>query len=117
MKLVYMAHPMGSATKAGLEGNLARAKRWFTWCVSEEVAVIADWIIYGEVWDDFDPKLRAIGLTHDDEMIRRCDEFWMVGGRISAGMERGKETATRHGLFVKDLTHLGAEPPEHASGW
>ncbi len=48
--------------------------------------------------------------------IAMCREFWMVGGRISAGMNDEKETAegARHfpnGLRIVDLTWLGDEPP------
>ncbi len=111
MKVVYMAHPCGAPTKVQHLANLERAKRWFAWAITKNAAVIADWIIYCEVWDDFDPELRAEGLEHDDAMIKRCDEFWMVGGKVTDGMQRGMKSASLHGVIVRDLTHLGKEPP------
>ena len=112
MKLVYMAHPAGAPTKAEHRANIERAKRWFAWAAGQPgVSVIADWIIYCEVWDDFDPVQRAAGLDADDAAIRRCDEVWLVGGRISAGMHRAARTAERVCKTVIDLTALGDEPP------
>lgn len=111
MKVVYMAHPCGAPTKVQHLANLERALRWFRWIVDQDIAVIADWLLYCEVWDDFDDVRRSMGLDHDDAMIAKCDEFWMVGGQISGGMARGELTAHATGVPVKDLTGLGKEPP------
>ena len=111
MRVVYLAHPCGAPTKEGHLANLERAKRWFAWAVDQDVVVIADWIIYCEVWDDFAPVLRAKGLDHDDAMIARCDEYWMVGGKKTDGMLRGGVHAVSEGVKVVDYTGLGPEPP------
>ena len=110
--VVYLAHPAGASTKEEHLANRARAKRWFRWAAEQGVAVVADWIIYCEIWDDFRPKQRVAGLAHDDAHIACCHAFWAVGGRWSSGMLRGRETARRAGIPVVDLTYLGEEPPE-----
>ena len=110
-KVIYMAAPCGAETEAEHCENLRRAHIWFMWCADQDVAVVADWILYAKVWNDFDPKMRAKGLDHDDAMIKCCHEFWMVGGKISPGMQRGKETAEQAGIPVVDHTGLGEEPP------
>jgi len=110
--VVYLAHPAGAPTREEHAANLARARRWFRWVAEQDYPVVADWILYCEAWDDFDPALRARGLSHDDAQIRVCGEVWLVGGRVSFGMARAIETATAHGIPVRDLTHLGDEPPE-----
>ena len=111
MRVVYMAHPAGAPTPEEHRANLARAKRWFRWAAEQGVSVIADWIIYCEVWDDANPVQRGNGLEHDDAAIRRCDAVWLVGGRVSYGMERACLTAGDAGIPVADWTHLGEEPP------
>ena len=112
-RLVYLVHPAGAPTREEHRSNLARAKRWFAWAAGQPgVSVIADWIIYCEVWDDFDPALRAVGLDADDAAIRRCDEVWLVGGRISAGMQRAAQTARLADKIIRDLMLYGDEPPE-----
>lgn len=112
MKLIYMAHPAGAPTEDEHRAHLKRARRWFNWIACHpDVAVVADWILYCEVWSDFDPIRRAKGLDADDAHILRCDEVWLVGGRISAGMRRASEVAVAAGIHVRDLTGLGTEPP------
>lgn len=111
-KVIYLAHPAGAATIEEHRANLARARRWFDWIARQPgVVPTADWILYCEVWSDFDPVLRAKGLDADDVIISRCDEVWLVGGRISSGMARGVVTANAHGVKVVDMTGLGDEPP------
>lgn len=103
MKIIYMAHPVSG----DVENNLAKARRWYKWISSNyDVIVLANWIVDCEVFDnstDYDAVLRK-----DEEIVRRCvDELWLVGGEISPGMKRESVAAS----VVKDLTHLGAEPP------
>ncbi len=111
MKVIYLAHPCGAPTKEQHMANLKRALRWFKWAADQDVSVVADWILYCEIWDDFDHKARAVGLNHDDAMIAKCDEYWMVGGQRTNGVNRGRAIAIGAGVQVRDFTYLGDEPP------
>ncbi len=115
--IACMAHPLGAATPAGITANLERARRWFKWLLETfpTVDFSANWILWCEALDDMNHAHRARGLAFDDEEIKRMDAFWMVGGRISSGMARGRGIALAHGKRVVDLTHLGAEPPGELS--
>jgi hypothetical protein len=104
MKCVYIAHPLGSG--ADREKNRERAARWVAWAALQGVAPVADWIILSGQWDE---SMRDLGLAIDVELVKRCDEVWLVGGRISPGMKIEAASAKR----VIDLTHLGEEPPNH----
>ena len=102
MKIVYIAHPY-----EGKEENLVNAEKWVGYLISRfNIAPICAWITYCRTNID-----REIGLTMDKQVIRRCDELWMVGGRISTGMKIEKEFAELMGIPVTDLTHLGYEAP------
>ena len=124
MKVIYLAHPLGAATKEGVEANKARARRWIRWIYDNfsDVAVVADWLITCDVLDDFNPEHRARGMKMNKLVIPRCDEFWMVGGRISNGMNDELSvvvdivTGHANAPHVQmrryfDLTWLGEEPP------
>ncbi len=107
MKVIYLAHPYG-----GKPENLERAMRWVRWVEeTQAVAVNANWIIECLVWDDANPEERAAGLARDIANIRRCDEIWAVGGRISDGMKVELAAAGEHGIPMLDLTEAGDEPP------
>ena len=113
LRVVYLAHPVSG----DVPGNLARARRWLAWAIAAhaDVAPIAPWITQCEVQDDAHEKQRARGLRDDCAVVARCDELWLVGGRISAGMRLERVAAEDAGVLVVDLTRLGEEPPARAA--
>lgn len=108
MKVWYMAHPVAG----DVPGNIARAKRWFRWLVKAvpgDVCVIAPWLETLE-WcaeDDGDPAVRERAMQRNVVLANLCDAVVLVGGRVSAGMQREADAAKE----VRDLTCLGEEPP------
>jgi hypothetical protein len=110
MRVVYLAHPVSG----DVPGNLARAKRWVRWIESTypDVAVVAPWIVACEIWDDADPAQREAGMMRDLAVIGRCDELWLVGGRLSAGMEIEMKHAFSRSIPCWTMFSLGEEPPE-----
>ena len=114
MKVTYLAHPVAGDVVA----NVARAKRWLAWASRiEGIAPIAPWITPVELFavdEDGDPAAREFWLARDCAVVAKCDELWLVGGRISDGMRREWVTAMERGVRVQDLTGLGAEPPGEA---
>lgn len=112
MKAIYLAHPLSAPTREGIEANRARASRWVSWVARHfRYAVIADWIVMTGVLEET-PENRDLGLKCDCELVRRADEFWMVGGRLSSGMSVERKAADDAGKPVVDLLFLGEEPPE-----
>lgn len=107
MKVVYLAHPLGA--DADRQQNRANAARWVAWAtLVHRVAVVADWItLSGQLSEDH----RELGLQCDLALIDRCDEIWLVGGRISPGMAIERDHAAAHGKPVMDLTRLGYHAP------
>lgn len=111
MKVVYVAHPLGSGEDR--ERNRCNAAKWCAWLAKTyDVAPVADWITLSGEWDE-SPTNRDLGLRIDVELVKRCDEIIMVGGRVSPGMAIEANAARMHGILVTDLTHLGYEVP----GW
>ena len=107
MRVVYIAHPLGHGDDR--EQNRLRAARWVAWAADQGwVAPVADWIILSGVWDE---SKRGLGLMIDIALIQRCDELWLVGGRISPGMEIEADAARRAGKKIRNMTSLGKEPP------
>jgi hypothetical protein len=108
MRVIYLAHPLGSGPDR--ETNRAAAAKWLAHFVGNGVAVIADWIILSGEWAEL-PEKRALGMAANMALVARCDEVWMVGGRVSPGMKAEAEEARRLGKAVLDLTWMGALPP------
>lgn len=108
MKQVYIAHPLGGGSDR--EQNRANASKWVAWAGDQGVAPTATWIILSGEWDE---SKRELGLEIDKALVARCDELWLVGGRVSAGMAIEAKAARDTGVSVRDLTYLGALPPTH----
>ena len=109
-KIFYVAAPVSGDVTA----NMERALRWLKWLRNSDTAntYICPWIaalLSGE--DDADPQARERGLVDCETVAMRCDGIVLVGGRISSGMERERQAALFALGSVRDLTHLGAEPP------
>jgi hypothetical protein len=108
MKVVYIAAPFTAPTKEGREANRARAARWVAWAARQGVSPVATWIVLtGELEET--QENRELGLAVDCAAVECCDEMWLVGGRVTSGMER----EGRHAKVVVDLTSFGEEPPDY----
>lgn len=110
MRVVYIAHPLGSSSNEERERNRANAARWCAWAaMTEGVAPVADWIVLSGVLSEEEGRER--GLVIDCALIERCDEIWLTGGRISPGMSIELDHARKHGKIERDLTSMGYEAP------
>lgn len=105
MRVVYVAHPLSGPDR---DANIQRASRWCAWAFKGGYAPVADWIVLASQLDE---SWREQGLRADCALIKRCDELWQVGGRISEGMRIEAAAAKLVGVPVRDMTALGEEPP------
>lgn len=111
MKSVYIAHPLSAPTLDGIEENRRRAALWAAWALTEQgVSPSCSWIVLTGVLPET-PEMRALGLKADCAQAERCDEVWLVGGRVSQGMAIEAGHAAGCGVRVRDLTYLGELPP------
>lgn len=111
MRVVYIAHPLNAATDEERERNRSNAAKWCAWAaMKQRVAPVADWIVLSGVLSEAEGRER--GLLIDCELIGRCDEIWLVGGRISPGMQIEAEHARQMLIPIVDLTDMGYEAPK-----
>lgn len=62
--------------------------------------------LYPQMLDDGDPAERELGLQLGQQLLRRCDELWVCGDRISSGMAREISEANQLSIPVKNIdTH------------
>ena len=82
--IVYVAHPYG-----GKRDNLLSAIAWLRFLRDsfDDCDFTAPWIA-NCIADPFEDNTatRARALAFDQEMVRRCDQLWAVGERVSPGM-------------------------------
>lgn len=110
-RVVYVAAPLTADTREGIEANRKAAARWVAFLALHfEIAPECSWLVLtGELEET--PDNRARGLAIDLALVERCDELWMVGGRVSGGMKLESDHARSLGKLVVDLTGFGVPVP------
>jgi hypothetical protein len=103
-RVVYLAAPFTGDPG----GNLERARRWVAWLMEREpdVAVQCSWMALGEVPRDQVERV----LLDCEALAATCEWIVLVGGRVTAGMERELQACIEGGGYVADLTSLGPDP-------
>lgn len=109
--VVYVAHPLSAPTREGIEANRKNAARWVAFLARNfHIAPECSWVVLtGELEET--PENRERGLEIDLALVDRCDELWMVGGRVSSGMLLESQHAHYEGKLVVDLTGFGFGVP------
>lgn len=109
-RLGYVAAPVGAG--ADRAENLRRVLRWLPWLVANypDHAFLIPWLPYCQAFEET-PEHRARGIEDDIVALRRCDDIFLVGGRLSPGMADELAIAKSCSQGVYDLLELGAEPP------
>lgn len=103
-KAVYIAHPLGAEHETRIRNREAAAK-WVAWAGDHGVCPMASWITLSGEWPETD-EYRAKGLSMDFAQILRCDELWLCGPEVSAGMAMERDFAESYAIRVRDLTGL-----------
>ena len=81
-KKVYICAPLGG----NVQENLERATRFARYALQSGVAPVVPHF-YALCLDDADFKQREVGMSAGQSLLWFCDEMWIFGDEVSAGME------------------------------
>jgi hypothetical protein len=110
---VYIAHPLGKGDDR--ERNRSNAAQWCAYLAKRFlIAPSCAWIVLSGVWPET-PELRELGLKLDCFAVRKSDELWLVGGKVTDGMLVEAEHALDNHVLVRDLTWVGRDVPHENS--
>lgn len=84
--VAYICSPYRADTPEELEENLNNVRRYFRFALSQGYAPIATHFAVCSVLDDNNPDEREQGISLDVRYLTFCNELWVFGDRISAGM-------------------------------
>ena len=101
MPLVYVASPFSGA----IEHNVDRARIYCRFAVSRGAIPIAPHLHYPQFMDDDDADQRALGLRFALILLGKCDELWVFGDRVSAGMVREIAKAKKRAMTIRYFSH------------
>ena len=94
---VYICHPYADAP----EENTAKVREIARSLVSERLLPIAPHLYLPQLVDEATDRALALRLCLD--LVDICDEVWVHGGRITAGMAREIAHATARGIPVRGV--------------
>ena len=99
-KLVYIA----SSLSGDVERNLDFARQACRYAISQDVTPFAPHLLYTQMLNDGDPEERQLGIDMGNQMLELCEELWLCGDRISAGMEGERKLAETLGVPVRQVS-------------
>lgn len=104
-KLIYVCSPV----KGDVEANIARAKEYCKTVLIMGHIPLAPHVAFSGILNDEVPQERETALSIGLELVKRCDEVWVFGDRISEGMKGEIDLAKLIGVPVKTVLYGGME--------
>ena len=101
MRLVYICSPL----RGDMEANKKRADEYCAYAASCGVVPLAPHTIFTRYLDENIPEQRKQGLDMGLELLKRCDDLWVMGSEISEGMKAEIEFAKEEQmpiLYISD---------------
>ena len=96
-RLVYIASPYAG----DVERNVAFAKAACRYAAAQGCTPVAVHLMYPQFLDDRVPKEREAGLKMGQRVLAACEEIWLCGERMSAGMKAEEAEAKRLGIPLR----------------
>lgn len=106
--LVYICSPFAG----DVENNVNMARVYSRFAVRNACIPIAPHLLFPQFVDDSIPVERAIGMFMGMVLLGKCDQIWVFGSRVSAGMAAEIEKAEKKKMPVRYFT----EELEEVSG-
>ncbi len=101
--LVFICSPYRGAT----ERNLRLARYYCRLALSRKATPFAPHLHYTQFLDDSVNKERRLGISCGIEVLRRCDEIWVCGDKITAGMKAEIDAAKELGIPIRRIKPKG----------
>lgn len=113
MKLIYVASPYAG----DIDKNTEFARKACRHVMNEGHAFFAPHLLYPQLLNDANPYERQAGLDMGLAVLKKCDELWVCGDRISSGMQAEIDLAKQLGIpirYVSEEQILGTSDPVYA---
>lgn len=107
MKSVYICSPLrpvGPNPKKELQNNIEIAKQACRLAMSKGYLPLAPHLYFTQFLDDDIPKERTLGQKLGIEWLKNVSELWVIGERISSGMQQELNKAEEWKIPVKHIS-------------
>ena len=113
MRNVYICSPFSpqgntpEEKNADLKRNIDLVKKVCRDAVKKGYTPYAPHLYFTQFLSDSDAVERVLGMCHGLLWLNDCDELWVVGDRVTKGMQTEIEEAKSQGIPVKHLKEAG----------
>lgn len=98
--LVYICSPFAGDE----ERNMEKARRYSRFAVRQACIPVTPHLLFPQFMDDSIPTERSIALFMGMVLLGKCDEIWVFGRTISAGMAAEIEKAEKRKIPIRYFT-------------
>lgn len=98
--LVYICSPFSGDT----DGNTRKARRYCRFAVRNGCIPLAPHLLFPQFMDDTKPTERNLALFMDIVLLGKCDQLWVFGKEISAGMAAEIGKAEKKNMTIRYFT-------------
>lgn len=98
--LVYICSPFAGDE----ERNMEKARRYSRFAVRQACIPVAPHLLFPQFMDDSVPAERSISLFMGMVLLGKCEQVWVFGSTISAGMAAEIEKAEKKNMLIRYFT-------------
>ena len=98
--LVYICSPFSGKVKK----NKRKARKYCRFALEQHTIPFAPHLLFPQFMDDSSPEERQLAMFMNMIMLGPCEELWVFGERISAGMKQEIHKAERKHMKIRYFT-------------
>lgn len=98
--LVYICSPFSGKVKK----NKRKARKYCRFALEQHTIPFAPHLLFPQFMDDSSPEERQLAMFMNMIMLGHCEELWVFGERISAGMKQEIHKAERKHMKIRYFT-------------
>ena len=95
--LVYICSPYSGDTVV----HTRDAQRYCRFAVDQRCIQLAPHLLFPQFMDDTNSRDRTLALFMGNVLMSKCQEVWVFGENISAGMSQEIDQAERHNMTIR----------------
>jgi len=93
--------------------NINNARKYCQFAVTKNCLPIAPHLLFPQFLDDKDKEQRALGLHFGMLLMKQCQEVWVFGDKLAAGMEKEISKAKKRNKTIRYFTEKCVEVKGH----
>ncbi|MEI6132416.1 MAG: DUF4406 domain-containing protein [Bacillota bacterium] len=95
--IVFVCSPF----KGDLEKNTRRARRYSRFVVTSGGIPFAPHLLFPQFMDEEDSVQRELGIFFGTVFLRKCQELWVFGDKITSGMQIEIDKAKTRNILIR----------------